>query len=86
LKPFSGPWSNPGPLLLSVDFPSGLRAKQPMETAEQNEHFDVLIVGAGLSGIGEGYHLQRNCPGKVDDGVMRYSTIAGPGCVLTPLR
>jgi monooxygenase len=28
------------------------------------EHFDVLIVGAGLSGIGAGYHLQRNCPGK----------------------
>ena len=29
-----------------------------------NEHFDVLIVGAGLSGIGAGYHLQANCPGK----------------------
>ena len=28
------------------------------------EHFDVLIVGAGLSGIGAGYHLQQNCPGK----------------------
>ena len=28
------------------------------------EHFDVLIVGAGLSGIGAGYHLQSNCPGK----------------------
>tara|TARA_R110002110_G_scaffold79732_5_gene208051 strand:+ start:3247 stop:4725 length:1479 start_codon:yes stop_codon:yes gene_type:complete len=28
------------------------------------EHFDVLIVGAGLSGIGAGYHLQANCPGK----------------------
>jgi len=26
------------------------------------EHFDVLIVGAGLSGIGAGYHLQKNCP------------------------
>ena len=26
------------------------------------EHFDVLIVGAGLSGIGAGYHLQRRCP------------------------
>lgn len=29
-----------------------------------SEHFDVLIVGAGLSGIGAGYHLQANCPGK----------------------
>ncbi len=26
------------------------------------EHVDVLIVGAGLSGIGAGYHLQTNCP------------------------
>jgi len=28
------------------------------------EHFDVLIVGAGLSGIGAAAHLQRGCPGK----------------------
>jgi monooxygenase len=28
------------------------------------EHLDVLIVGAGLSGIGAGYHLQAECPGK----------------------
>jgi monooxygenase len=28
------------------------------------EHFDVLIVGAGLSGIGAAYHLQAQCPGK----------------------
>jgi monooxygenase len=28
------------------------------------EHVDVLIVGAGLSGIGAGYHLQDKCPGK----------------------
>src|SRR5664279_2177146 len=33
-----------------------------METT--NQHVDVLIVGAGLSGIGAGYHLQQNCPGK----------------------
>ena len=26
------------------------------------EHLDVLIVGAGLSGIGAGYHLQTHCP------------------------
>jgi cation diffusion facilitator CzcD-associated flavoprotein CzcO len=28
------------------------------------EHVDVLIVGAGLSGIGAGYHLQTRCPQK----------------------
>ena len=27
-----------------------------------NEHVDVLVVGAGLSGIGAGYHLQTLCP------------------------
>jgi monooxygenase len=29
-----------------------------------NEHFDVLIVGAGISGIGAAHHLQEECPGK----------------------
>ena len=28
------------------------------------DHFDVLIVGAGLSGIGAAWHLQNQCPGK----------------------
>src|SRR4051812_25865595 len=27
-------------------------------------HVDVLIVGAGLSGIGAAWHLQKNCPSK----------------------
>jgi cation diffusion facilitator CzcD-associated flavoprotein CzcO len=27
------------------------------------EHFDVLIVGAGISGIGGAYHLTQQCPG-----------------------
>ncbi|WP_043765139.1 flavin-containing monooxygenase [Algiphilus aromaticivorans] len=29
-----------------------------------HEELDVLIVGAGLSGIGAGYHLQQRCPDK----------------------
>src|SRR5215211_6121881 len=29
-----------------------------------DEHVDVLIVGAGLSGIGAGCHLRMSCPGK----------------------
>src|SRR5439155_11935934 len=27
------------------------------------EHFDVLIVGAGISGVGAAYHLTTQCPG-----------------------
>jgi monooxygenase len=30
----------------------------------ESEHLDVLIVGAGLSGVGAAHHLQRDCPGK----------------------
>ena len=28
------------------------------------EHFDVLIVGAGISGVGAAYHLTHQCPSK----------------------
>src|ERR687887_824837 len=28
------------------------------------EHVDVLIVGAGISGVCAGYHLQAECPQK----------------------
>ena len=41
----------------------------------RNEHFDVLIVGAGLSGIGAGYHLQHNCPGK------SFAILEGRDCI-----
>src|SRR4051812_49439338 len=37
----------------------------PATTAERDpQHVDVLIVGAGLSGIAAGYHLQASCPGR----------------------
>jgi len=29
---------------------------------EAQDHFDVLIVGAGLSGIGAAWHLEKHCP------------------------
>ncbi len=28
------------------------------------DHFDVIIVGAGISGIGAAHHLQKKCPGR----------------------
>src|ERR1700688_1519661 len=31
---------------------------------ERPKHLDVLIVGAGLSGIDAAYHLQTSCPAK----------------------
>ena len=35
------------------------------ETTDQTiEHFDVVIVGAGISGIGTAYHLQNQNPGR----------------------
>ncbi|MEZ5571387.1 MAG: NAD(P)/FAD-dependent oxidoreductase [Halioglobus sp.] len=29
-----------------------------------SEHFDVLIVGAGISGVGAAHHLSKKCPNK----------------------
>jgi cation diffusion facilitator CzcD-associated flavoprotein CzcO len=37
---------------------------QPAQTDHSPEHVDVLVVGAGISGIGTGYHLQQQCPDK----------------------
>ena len=37
------------------------------------EHFDVLVIGAGISGIAAGYYLQRLCPSR------RYAILEGRG-------
>ncbi len=39
------------------------------------EHLDVVIVGAGLSGIGAACHLEEHCPGK------RYALLESRGAV-----
>src|SRR5436190_2193511 len=46
-----------------------------MQVTTSPEHFDVLIVGAGLSGIGAGHHLQTKCPGKT------YAILEGRDCI-----
>lgn len=39
------------------------------------EHFDVLIVGAGLSGVGAAWHLQKRLPAKT------YAILEGRGAI-----
>ena len=41
--------------------PDSLTPARPAATT--TEHFDVLIVGAGISGVGGAYHLRTQCPG-----------------------
>ena len=38
-------------------------AVRAQTSARQIEHFDVVIVGAGISGVGGAYHLTKQCPG-----------------------
>ena len=40
-----------------------MSATDTREVTVQN-HYDVLIIGAGLSGVGAACHLARECPGK----------------------
>ena len=39
-------------------------SRDPRREREAHEHVDVLIVGAGISGIGTACHLQKHCPSK----------------------
>lgn len=43
----------------------------------QPEAFDVLIIGAGLSGIGAAVHLQTDCPGKTFTLLEARQTLGG---------
>ncbi|MEM1163453.1 MAG: NAD(P)/FAD-dependent oxidoreductase, partial [Pseudomonadota bacterium] len=47
------------------------------ETARKVDHFDVLIVGAGISGIDAAYHLQQRHPGMSFRLLDRMDTIGG---------
>jgi len=46
-------------------------AMDSLIVSQKVEHFDVLIVGAGLSGIDAAWHLQKRCKGK------RYAILEG---------
>jgi cation diffusion facilitator CzcD-associated flavoprotein CzcO len=39
-------------------------SRSPRKQAESIGYIDVLIVGAGLSGIAAAYHLQQQCANK----------------------
>ena len=43
----------------------------------KNDHLDVLIVGAGLSGIAAGYHLQNESPDRSYAILERREAIGG---------
>jgi cation diffusion facilitator CzcD-associated flavoprotein CzcO len=43
----------------------------------KQQHVDVLIVGAGISGIGMACHLTRECPGKTYAVLERRNAIGG---------
>lgn len=42
-----------------------------------SEHFDVLVVGAGISGIGAAFHLQSQCPDRTYAILERRENVGG---------
>ena len=42
---------------------NGQMSATAKKAAKSAEHFDVLIVGAGISGVGAAYHLKHQTPG-----------------------
>jgi cation diffusion facilitator CzcD-associated flavoprotein CzcO len=41
-----------------------LNQSETQPNASATEHFDVIIIGAGISGIDAAYHLKKQCPTK----------------------
>ncbi|MGJ3629987.1 NAD(P)-binding protein [Sphingomonas sp. MMS24-JH45] len=64
------------PARLLRDFPAtyiSVRGPIPRGSTAMTEHFDVIVVGAGLSGIGAAWHLQERCPDR------SYAILEGAG-------
>jgi monooxygenase len=49
---------------VNADISSARANVTPYKPGVEQLHFDVIVIGAGLSGIGVAYHLQRDCPRK----------------------
>ena len=45
--------------------------------SDDTEYKDVVIIGAGLSGIGAACYLKRNCPSKTFSIIEARSSIGG---------
>jgi len=48
-----------------------------ISAAQKVEHFDVLIVGAGISGVGSAYHLTKQLPGTTFVALEEQETFGG---------
>jgi cation diffusion facilitator CzcD-associated flavoprotein CzcO len=60
-----------GIIALRAEGSRSMPATTTLKTQAKPEHFDVLIVGAGISGVGAAYHLTEQCPG------MRFVVLEG---------
>ncbi len=52
-------------------------AATAIKTSAKVEHFDVLVVGAGISGVGAAYHLKTQMPGATFVALETQETFGG---------
>ena len=43
---------------------SPAECRRPLAPRRRAKHFDILIVGAGISGVGSAYHMKTQCPDR----------------------
>ena len=47
------------------------------QSHEDEQYYDIIIIGAGISGIGAGYHIQKHCPNKTFTILEGRDTVGG---------